>query len=253
MDTHTQKFKVRLGLFIAGGLAIFILAVFIIGKQKNLFNPVYKLTTNFRNVSGLQVGNNIRFSGITVGTVDGITIINDSTVQVEMLVRKNVKEFIKTDSKVIIGAEGLIGDKLLTISQGSAGASIAKAGQQLASSEPIETGALMASLAVTAGNAEIITAELAEVMIKVNSGQGTIGRLIQDSAIADNLSATMLNLKKSTKGLDENMEAAKHNFLLKGYFTKKAKADAKKKLDAERKILDSEEQKALEQKAIEKK
>jgi phospholipid/cholesterol/gamma-HCH transport system substrate-binding protein len=253
MDTHTQKFKVRLGLFIAGGLAIFILAVFIIGKQKNLFNPVYKLTTNFRNVSGLQVGNNIRFSGITVGTVDGITIINDSTVQVEMLVRKNVKEFIKVDSRVIIGAEGLIGDKLLTISQGSAGAPIAKAGQQLSSSEPIETGALMASLAVTAGNAEIITAELAEVMIKVNSGQGTIGRLIQDSAIADNLSATMLNLKKSTKGLDENMEAAKHNFLLKGYFTKKAKADAKKKLDAERKTLDAEEQKAQEQKAIEKK
>ena len=46
MDTHTQKFKVRLGLFIAVGLAIFVIAVFLIGKQKNLFNPVYKLTAN---------------------------------------------------------------------------------------------------------------------------------------------------------------------------------------------------------------
>lgn len=252
MDTHTQKFKVRLGLFIAVGLAIFVIAVFLIGKQKNLFNPTYKLTANFQNVSGLQVGNNIRFSGISVGTVDDISITNDSTVRVEMLVRKNVKEFIKTDSRVTIGAEGLIGDKLLTISHGSDGAPMAKEGQQLPSNEPIETGVIMASLAVTAGNAEIITAELAEVMMKVNSGQGTIGRLIQDSAIADNLSATMLNLKKSTKGLDENMEAAKHNFLLKGYFTKKAKADAKKKLDAESNKLDSAEQKAKEQKAIEK-
>ena len=53
METHTQKFKIRLGLFIAGGLALFVIAIFIIGKQKNLFNPVFKLTTTFYNVSGL--------------------------------------------------------------------------------------------------------------------------------------------------------------------------------------------------------
>src|SRR5450759_4716411 len=83
MDKHTPKFKARLGLFIAGGLGLFIIAIFIIGKQKNLFNPVYKLTTTFYNVSGLQVGCTIRFSGINVGTVDNITIINDSTVKVD--------------------------------------------------------------------------------------------------------------------------------------------------------------------------
>ena len=97
METHTQKFKIRLGLFVAGGLALFVIAIFIIGKQKNLFNPVFKLTTTFYNVSGLQVGNNIRFSGINVGTVDNIRIINDSTVKVEMSIKKNVNQFIKSD------------------------------------------------------------------------------------------------------------------------------------------------------------
>ncbi len=76
MDTHSQKFKLRLGLFITGGLAIFIVAIFLIGRQQNLFNPVFKLTTTFYNVSGLEVGSNIRFSGINVGTVDNIKIIN---------------------------------------------------------------------------------------------------------------------------------------------------------------------------------
>ena len=104
MDTHTQKFKVRLGLFVAGGLALFVIAIFIIGKQKNLFNPVMKLTTTFYNVSGLQVGNNIRFSGITVGTVDHISILNDSTVKVNMLVKRDVEKFIKTDCIVAIGS-----------------------------------------------------------------------------------------------------------------------------------------------------
>ena len=235
MDTHSQKFKVRLGLFVAGGLALFVLAIFIIGKQKNLFNPVFKLTTTFYNVSGLQVGNNIRFSGINVGTVDNISIVNDSTVKVELLVRKEVKQFIKSDCVIAIGSEGLIGDRLLIISQGSSGAELAREGEELASVEPVETDAIMASVQIAASNAEIITDQLAAIMTKINSGDGTLGRLIQDTTIARNIDQTIINLKQSSKGLDENMEAAKHNFLFKGYFNKKAKAAEKKRNDAEQK------------------
>jgi phospholipid/cholesterol/gamma-HCH transport system substrate-binding protein len=229
MDTYTQKFKIRLGLFITGGLAIFMLAIFIIGKQKNLFNPVYKLTSTFYNVSGLQVGNNIRFSGINVGTVDNITIINDSTVRVDLLIKKEVKQFIKTDSEVAIGSEGLIGDRLMIITQGSSDAPLAREGQELASMEPVETDAIIASLQITAGFAEIISKQLAEIMVKINSGNGTLGRLIQDSTIAGNLDQTIVNLRNSSRGLDENMQAAKHNFLFKGYFNKKAREEKKLK------------------------
>jgi phospholipid/cholesterol/gamma-HCH transport system substrate-binding protein len=251
METHSQKFKVRLGLFIAGGLALFVFAIFIIGKQKNLFNPVFKLNTTFYNVSGLQVGNNIRFSGINVGTVDKILIINDSTVKVDMQIKKDVKKFIKSDCEVAIGSEGLIGDRLLVITQGSSDAPVVKEGQKLASAEPVEIDAIMASLKVTAGNAEIISDQLAEIMIKVNSGQGTIGRLIEDTVIAENLSETMINIKKSSKGLEENMNAAKENFLLKGYFRRQAEAKAeadKQKKKEDEKMMKETEKKAAKQK-----
>ncbi|MBK6967502.1 MAG: MCE family protein [Bacteroidales bacterium] len=243
MDTHSQKFKVRLGLFVAGGLALFILAIFIIGKQKNLFNPVFKLTTTFYNVSGLQVGNNIRFSGINVGTVDNISIINDSTVRVDMLIRQDVKKFIKSDCEVAIGSEGLIGDRLLIITQGSNEAPLAREGQELFSTEPVETDAIMASVEASAAYAEVITQQLSEIMIKINSGSGTLGRLISDSTIAENLNQTIVNLKKSSKGLDENMNAAKDNFLLKGFFNKKKRAAEKKaKLAEEQKEAELENQ-----------
>jgi len=228
MQTHTDKFKLRLGIFVAGGLVLFVLAIFIIGKQKNLFNPVYMLNSTFYNVSGLQVGNNIRFSGINIGTVDNINIVNDSTVRVDMSIKKEVQKFIKTDSEVAIGSEGLIGDRLLIITQGSANAPLASEGQQLVSKEPVETDAIMASLQVTAGNAEIISQQLAEIMMKINGGNGTLGKLIQDTTIAENLNQTIVNLKKSSKGLGENMEAAKHNFLFRGYFKKKEKAAEQK-------------------------
>ncbi|MFN0188775.1 MAG: MlaD family protein [Bacteroidia bacterium] len=246
MDTHSEKYEVRLGMFIAGGLTLFVCAIFIIGKQKNLFDPVFRLTTTFYNVSGLQVGNNVRFTGINVGTVDNITIINDSTVRVDMLIKQDVKQFIKSDCEVAIGSEGLIGDKLIVITQGNSSSPLAKEGQHLYSTEPVETDAIMASLQVTAENAEIISHEFAEIMVKVNSGEGTLGRLIQDSTIAENLNQTIVNLKKSSKGLDENMEAAKHNILLKGYFNKKKRAAEKKKEEAEIKKL--EEQKRKESK-----
>lgn len=305
MNTHSTKFKVRLGLFVAAGFVLFGIAIFLIGRQKNMFNPVFSLSTTFYNVSGLQVGNNIRFSGINVGTVDNIKIINDSTVLVNMLVQKDVQRFIKTDGMVQISSEGIIGDRVLVITQGSAETESVKGGQFLKSVEPIETDAIMASLQVTAENAEVITKELAMVMLKVNSGRGTLGRLIHDSIIAqninstisnfqsssqkfdemimlskndiskimtsfratagnaetstqqleeimvklntgsgtmsrlindsttaDNVDETILNLKTSTKSLDENLEALKHNFLFRGYFRKKEKEALKKKEDS---------------------
>src|SRR3954465_1964078 len=172
MDSHSQKFKVRLGLFIAGGIILFLAAIFVIGRQKNLFNPVFRLTTTFYNISGLQVGNNVRFSGINVGTVDNINIINDSTVQVDLLIRKEVQKFIKADCEAAIGSEGIIGDRILIISQGTNSAPMVKEGQHLASNEPVETDAIMASLKVSAGNAEIITEQLAYIMLKINGGKG---------------------------------------------------------------------------------
>jgi phospholipid/cholesterol/gamma-HCH transport system substrate-binding protein len=230
MEKHTTKFKVRLGMFIAGGLIIFVAAVFIIGRQKNLFIPVYKLTTSFHNISGLQVGNNVRFSGINVGTVDNIKIINDSTVQVEMIIQKSVQPFIKIDCQAAIGSEGIIGDRILMITKGSDAAASAKDGDMLPSVEPVEMDAIMRSISVTAYNAEVITDQLAEIMVTINQGEGTLGRLIQDTTIAENINKTIINLKQSSKGLDQNMEAAKSNFLLRGFFRKKQKeADRKAK------------------------
>jgi len=246
MEKHTQKFKVRLGLFIIGGLVIFVIAIFLIGKQENLFDPVFKINTTFNNVSGLEVGSNIRYSGITVGTVDNITIIDDTTVRVDMLIKTSVQQFIKNDCEAGIGSSGIIGDRILIITQGSSDAPLVKEGAYIVSKEPVETDAIMESLQITADNAAIISFELAAIMISINSGKGTLGRLIQDTTIAENLDRTIVNLRKSSKGLDENMNAAKENFLFKGYFNRKQK-------EAEQFSKDSLATKEAERKAAEQK
>lgn len=201
MENHTQKFKFRLGLFVIGGFALFVLAIFIIGKQKNMFNPVFKITSTFSNVSGLQVGNNVRFSGINVGTVDNIVIVNDTTVRVDLTIKKDVWQFVKSDCKVTLGSEGVIGDKLIIIMPGSQDAPLVKEGQRLKTIETIETNTIMARLDVTTANAEQISQQLSDITFDINKGQGTLGRLIQDSILAESLNQTIANLNVFSRGL----------------------------------------------------
>ena len=90
----------------------------------------------------------------------------------------------------------------------------------------------MSSLHVISFNTEIFSKQLVETMAQINSGHGTLGRLIQDTIIAENLNQTVINLKESSRGLDENMEALKHTFLLRGYFNRKAREAEKMENDS---------------------
>lgn len=232
----TISYQLKLGIFVATGLAIFIIAIFWIGKQKHLFNPTFTLSSVFTNISGLQVGNNVRFSGINVGTVDHVSIINDTSVRVVMIVDQKIQKFIKKDSYATIGSEGLMGDRIIIITQGTPSANFVDKGGVLSSLNPVETDEIIANLKVTSDNATVITDQLAEIMIKLNSGQGTLGKLIGDSSIAESFYKTMENMKEGTEGFSENMEAAKENFLLKGYYKRKQKEaeKAKKELQKEK-------------------
>lgn len=242
----STAYKWKLGLFVAAGFLIFVAAIFYIGKQKNMFGSTFRIRTQFSSVSGLMVGNNVRFSGINVGTVDNIQLLSDTTVLVELLVEKDIQRFIKRDATATIASEGLMGDRMIVISPGiSDERSIADNGI-IASNQPIETENIISSLQVTAENAEIITGELASMMFKVNNGNGAISKLLTDSTIGNDLSNTMSNLKEGTDKLNENMEAAKSNFLLRGYF-KKQKAEAEKKAKAQQKE-DRKEQKKEDKK-----
>ena len=238
MKEKNTSHKRKLGLFVLIGLLMFFALIFLIGSQQNLFTKQIALTTSFKNASGLQVGNMVRFSGISIGTVSNIEIVNDTTVKVDMNVKEDVQKFIKLDSKASIGSSGVIGDKLLVISQGTVNSKNVKDGQKIASSEPLEFDEILGSVKATAENAEVITSEMAGLMIDINNGKGTIGKLMTDESMAKNIDATMNNLQNSTKKLDENMEAAKHNFLLRGYFKKKEKAAAKAKEEAAKKAAE---------------
>lgn len=220
---NTKKSNWKLGAFTAVGIAILVLFIFYIGKNKNIFSSTITLVSLFDDVSGLAEGNNVRLAGIKVGTVTGVEIVNDSLVKVFTVVEKDAQKFIRADSKMSIGSDGLMGDKVINIIKGSPDTTLVKDGALLASVKPFDSAKLLASLQKTASNAEVISTEFAKMSHQLNSSKGAIGRLLNDSAFAVHMERTVRHLEHASSGLSENMEAAKHSIFLKGYFKKKEK------------------------------
>lgn len=227
-------FTWKLGMFVTIGLVLFVGTIYFVGKQKNLFGSTFTLKSQFKTVTGLKVGNNVRFSGINVGTVSEILLLTDSAVVVKLVIQENVRRFIKTDAKASIGSDGLMGDKVMTIAPGTKSNSSVKDNATIVSVKAIEIEDIMKGVKTTVDNAAIITDQLAEFSYKINNGKGTLSKLLTDEKMGQKLNATLSNLETGTKGFSENMDAAKHNFLLKGYFNKKEKAAAKKQEEAQK-------------------
>jgi len=138
--------RIKIGLFTAIGILVLIFAVFFIGNQKSLFSSTIKVNGLFKNVNGLQVGNNVRFAGINIGVVDDIQIMNDTTVKVVLTINTSVKKFIKKDAKMSIGSDGLMGDKLVVVAPGSgAENSEVNNGDRIGSVNPIDVDKIVPS------------------------------------------------------------------------------------------------------------
>lgn len=232
----------KLGMFVTIGLLLFIMAVYFIGKQQNLFGSTFHISSQFKTVSGLEVGNNVRFSGINVGTVEQIQLKNDSTVNVILVMKEDVRKFIKTDATASIGSDGLMGDKVLTISPGAKSQKIIEDNGQIASVDGIEMHDIMKSVKKSVDNISVISDEIAIFSHSMNNGNGALARLVRDDKMANSVSNTLSNLESGTKGFSENMEAAKSNFLFRGYFKKKEKKAEEKKEKQEEAKKEKQEQ-----------
>ncbi len=198
--------KIRLGIFISLGIAVFIAAIYFLGAKQQLFRSTFRLSGVFRDVGGLQAGNNVRLSGINVGTVENITMISDTSVRVGILIDENTREFIKKDALATIGSEGLMGNKVLIISPGTGGKTGIENNDVIQTAPPINMDDILYSLKSTIDNASSITGYLKTITNNVQSGQGTIGRLIMDKSWRENFDSTFANLKDGSVGFKTFME-----------------------------------------------
>jgi phospholipid/cholesterol/gamma-HCH transport system substrate-binding protein len=220
--------KIKLGLFVSISMALFIIGIYFIGQRQQLFGSTFRVSGIFKDINGLEIGNNVRFSGINVGVVEDIQQITDSTVKVDMIINEHSRKFIKINAKAIIGSDGLMGNKIVVIIPGTSGKKELSDNDVIETARAISMDDIMLKIKVTADNAAIITGDIAAVMQNIRAGRGTIGKLLMDSTMAGNVNEAMINIKQGAGGFKQNMNAASHSFLFRGFFKKK-KNDEKPK------------------------
>jgi phospholipid/cholesterol/gamma-HCH transport system substrate-binding protein len=183
--------KIQVGAFIVTGVLFLTIALFVISSNRNLFSSTFQLNSVFQSVSGLQEGGSVNFAGIKVGIVNKITIKSGTEIIVLMEVDNKVKDFIKKDSKTTIVSEGLIGNKIIEITAGGISSKSVTNGDYLESVVPIGAEDIMKSLKEVGDKASLLTSDLSEIIGKVNSGEGTLGQLINNESLYNGVDSTM--------------------------------------------------------------
>ena len=201
--------NLKLGIFVVIGTALLVLAAYLIGNRQNMFGQTFTISAVFKNANGLQNGNNVRFSGINVGTVNGIEMMNDTTIRVYMLIEKKMQKHIKKDAVATIGSDGLVGSMILNLIPGEGTAPLILEGDELRSYSRIATQDMLSTLNTTNENAAILTADLMKVTQAMTKGKGTIGRLLNDTLMAADLKQTITNLNNASR--DANYTIQKIN------------------------------------------
>ena len=318
MNESPNKRAVIVGVFVFTGLIFLLAGVLIVGNLRETFKRKMNVVSLFDDVGGLQKGNNIWLSGVKIGTVDKLNFFGKSQVEVSMNIDRKAQPFIARDAKVKISNDGLIGNKILVIYGGTEKGPVVQEGDTLGVEKTFTSEDMINTFQANNKNLLAITTDVKTITQKLVAGEGSIGKLLNDSLLYKNINATIVslqqasakaqqmlasladfssslnkkgtlanalttdtvvfksvkasvlelqqmadtasvfivnlkkagsnpntsigvmlhdeesgarlketikNLESGSKKLDEDLEAAQHNFLLKGYFKKKAKAN----------------------------
>ncbi|HEY4618027.1 MAG TPA: MlaD family protein [Flavobacterium sp.] len=204
MEKTTSQ-KISLGLFVIIGLLIFVLATYFIGDKQKMFGKTNHLKAVFNNVNGLQLGNNVRYSGVNVGTVRNIEMIGDTSIQVDMIIDKNIFKHINKDAIATISSDGLVGNMIINIIPGKGTAPPVEPGDKITSLNRIRTDDILNTLGKTNKNAAKLTENLLRITDDIDKGEGTVGLLVKDMDMARDLKITMRHLKTSSEKTSESI------------------------------------------------
>lgn len=192
--------KIKLGLFVISATILFILGVYLVGSKKSMFGDTSTVFVTFDNINGLRNGNNVRFSGINIGTVKELKMISDTLIVVKISIENDVFKHIKSDALCNIGSDGLVGSKIIDIVPGNIPGGVnLQDGDTLKSVKSIRNSEILQTLSKTNNNVELVTEELLQLLKEINKGQGLIGALIKDEKMNEDINEVIAHLKFASK------------------------------------------------------
>ena len=208
MKTSNSQ-KISLGIFVIISTLLLVSLLYFIGNKQNIFGKTFRVSAVFNNVNGLLLGNNVRYSGVNVGTVKNINMVNDTTICVDMVVDYEYLKHIKKNALAAIGSDGLVGSMVINIVPNKEKSMALVPGDTINSFSKISTNDMLTTLNTTNENAALLTSDLLKITTAINNGEGTLGMLITDTQMASDLKRTTNNLKTASENASKTIERLK--------------------------------------------
>jgi phospholipid/cholesterol/gamma-HCH transport system substrate-binding protein len=204
----TKGDPIRLGVFVLGGTLVLAVALYLLGSKRNLFSSTITVEATFHQVSGLRPGNNVRYMGINVGTVEKIIIASDTCVRVEMAIKEDDAPNIRDNAIATLGSDGLMGNKLVNLTPGDSGGKPIVDGTVFGTSVPLDTDVMLRTLDRTNANLADITDEVRILATKLNT-PGNAMDLLTDTLLSKDVALALSELRlaatharSATEGID---------------------------------------------------
>jgi len=198
MKESPNRRAVIVGVFVFIGLIFLLAGILIVGNLRETFKRKMNVVSLFEDVAGLQKGNNIWLSGVKIGTVDNLNFYGKSQVEVRMSIDTKAQKYIPKDSKVKISNDGLIGNKILVIYGGTEESLVVQEGDTLGVEKTFTSEDVINTLQENNKNLLAITNDFKAISRKMASGEGTIGKLLNDSSLYENINAATKSLQTAT-------------------------------------------------------
>lgn len=198
MKDSPNKRAVIVGMFSLVGILVLLAGILTVGNLHTTFTTKMKITTIFDDVNGLLPGSNIWYSGVKIGTVKSLNFYGKSKVQVVMNLDEAAQQYVRKDALVKLGSDGLIGKKILIIYGGTVGAGEVVDGDSLHVVTVLSTDDVMNTLQQNNKNILAITDDFKVISKRMVDGKGTIGKLMTDESVFDNINKTTETLQQAS-------------------------------------------------------
>ncbi|HYE90559.1 MAG TPA: MlaD family protein [Terriglobales bacterium] len=185
-----RAMKLKVGIFVLVTLGIFLGVIYMLGARARLFEARYEIHAEFSDVGGLQEGATVRLAGVQIGRVGGVALPEQpgGKVRVTLRIAKQFSDRIRQDSKARIVTQGLLGDRIVELTVGSAQAAVVPGGAVVPSEDPVDIAHVIGQGAGTVRSVAALAESLRET-----------AETFQKSQVMEKLAQTVDGARKVTE------------------------------------------------------
>jgi phospholipid/cholesterol/gamma-HCH transport system substrate-binding protein len=196
--------ELKVGLFVLAGLVILMVGIFYV-TGAGFLGPKYRLVTYLPEVEGVKPGAPIDLDGVEIGNVQSINLTprpqdREHSITLVLRIDKRYQKDIRTDSQASLVTEGLLGDRYVSITRGLTGTPLPQNGV-IPGGEQQDVKAIVQRGADVVQNLSVLSQKIGQIVEKVNNGEGTIGKVINDPSLYNHLDDTVARVDSMAKSI----------------------------------------------------